>query len=198
MIRVGILGISDGNGHPFSFSAIINGYSETGLAASGWPVIHEYVRRRHPSEFGIGGLRATHAWTQDPEVTRRLCEACLIDHAVNRPEEMIGRVDAVVLARDDHEQHRELAAPFLKAGLPVFIDKPLTLSLEDLVFFRPYLERGQLMSCSALRYAVELDTVRMELDSYGELRLVRGAVLNGWAKYGIHMLEPMLALARAR
>ena len=51
VIRVGMIGLSEGNGHPFSMSAIINGYSDTGLAESGWPVIHEYVKRRHPSEF---------------------------------------------------------------------------------------------------------------------------------------------------
>jgi glycine/D-amino acid oxidase-like deaminating enzyme len=61
--RVGILGVSEGNGHPFSFSAIINGYDDAGLAASGWPGIYDYVRRRDASEFGIGELQVTHAWT---------------------------------------------------------------------------------------------------------------------------------------
>ncbi len=57
-VRVGIIGMSEGNGHPFSFSAIINGYDDAGLAVSGWPGIHAYVRRRDPSEFGIDGLRS--------------------------------------------------------------------------------------------------------------------------------------------
>ena len=53
---IGIIGLSEGNGHPFSYSSIINGYSPEGLAASGWPGIYEYVRRRHASEFGLAGL----------------------------------------------------------------------------------------------------------------------------------------------
>ena len=53
-MRVGIIGLSPGNGHPFSFAAIINGYDHSGLAASGWPGIYQYVKRRDPSEFGIG------------------------------------------------------------------------------------------------------------------------------------------------
>jgi predicted dehydrogenase len=196
--KVGIVGLSLGNGHPFSFSAIINGYSDAGFAQSGWPVIHEYVKRRHPSEFGIGELRVTHAWTQDPEVTRRLCEASLIDHAVNQPEQMIGSVDAVILARDDHDKHREMAMPFLEASLPVFVDKPLTLSLTELEFFRPYLERGQLMSGSAMRFATELDAVRAEIETYGQVKLIRGAVLNDWAKYGVHLLDAIMPLLRGR
>ena len=32
---IGIIGLSEGNGHPFSYSSIINGYSPEGLAASG-------------------------------------------------------------------------------------------------------------------------------------------------------------------
>ncbi len=198
VIRVGIIGLSEGNGHPFSMSAIINGYSDTGFAESGWPVIHEYVKRRHPSEFGIGELRVTHAWTQDPDITRRLCRASLIDHAVKHASDMVGTVDAVILARDDHECHRELAAPFLEAGLPMFVDKPLTLDQSDLDYFRPYLESGQLMSGSAMRFATELDAVRAEIDSYGQLKLIRGAVLNDWARYGIHMLEAIQPLLRSR
>ncbi len=198
VIRVGMIGLSEGNGHPFSMSAIINGYSDTGLAESGWPVIHEYVKRRHPSEFGVGELRVTHAWTQDPDITRRLCEASLIDHAVKHAEDMVGAVDAVILARDDHESHREMAAPFLEAGLPIFVDKPLTLSLTELEYFRPYIERGQLMSGSAMRFATELDSVRAEIDSYGQVKLIRGAVLNDWARYGIHMLDAILPLLSSR
>ena len=56
MKSIGIIGVSEGNGHPFSYSSIINGYSPEGLAASGWPGIYEYVRRRHASEFGSGWL----------------------------------------------------------------------------------------------------------------------------------------------
>ncbi len=73
---------------------------------------------------------------------------------------MLGNVDAVIIARDDHETHLELARPFLEAGLPVFVDKPLSLDLEALRFFRPYLEAGKLMSCSGMRYARELDELR--------------------------------------
>lgn len=199
-VRVGMIGFSEGNGHPFSFSAIVNGYSEDGMAASGWPGIHAYLRRRDASEFGGLGLMVTHAWSQEPVQTERLCSACLIPHVVtgDRPEVLIGEVDAVVIARDDHRSHLALAWPFLEAGMPVLLDKPLTLSLTDLREFIPYLESGQLMSASGMRYARELDETRAQIGDHGELRLVRGVVLNDWARYGIHLIDATLNLITAR
>lgn len=193
-----MIGLSPGNGHPFSFSAIINGYDDAGLAASDWPVIYDYVRRRDPSEFGIAGLRVTHAWTQDETVTQRLCRACRIPRAVSRREEMLGEVDAVIIARDDAETHLEMARPFLEAGLPVFIDKPLSLDLDALRFFLPYLDRGQLMSCSGMRYARELDEVRASIADYGQLLLVRGAIVLSWDKYAIHLIDALFGVVSAR
>ncbi|MCU1313459.1 MAG: putative dehydrogenase [Acidobacteriaceae bacterium] len=198
MRSIGIIGASEGNGHPFSYSAIVNGYSAEGLSASGWPGIYSYVRRRHVSEFGINGWRVTHAWTQDPAVTEKLCAAACIPHRTNDVSELLGEVDAVIIARDDHAVHLPIARPFLEAGIPVFVDKPLSLDPEELRFFRPYLESGQLMSCSGMRYARELDEPRAGLAAYGQMRLMRAAIVLSWEKYGVHLLEAMLALTPSR
>jgi predicted dehydrogenase len=193
----GIIGLSEGNGHPFSFGSIINGYSPEGLASSGWPGIYEYVRRRHPSEFGLDGWKISHAWTQDPETTKKLCVACRIPNGVENYLEFLGKVDAVIIARDDFESHFQMARPFLEAGLPVFIDKPLSLEISELRTFKPYLEKGQLMSCSGMRYARELDEPRADLAAYGKLKLIRGAIVLSWEKYGVHLLEAILAITSA-
>lgn len=196
--RVGIIGLSPGNGHPFSYSSIINGYSDRGLHEAGWPGIYDYVRCRHASEFGVGDLTVTHAWTQDPAQTSSLCLAANIEHAVSAPENMIGEVDAVIVARDDHATHRYFAEPFLDANIPVFIDKPLTLNSDDLEYFIPFLEKGVLMSCSGMRYAKELDAPRSGLSDYGNLKMVRGAIVNNWECYGIHLLDAIFPLLKSR
>ena len=198
MKQVGIIGLSEGNGHPFSFGSIINGFSPEGLSVSGWPGIYEYVRRRHPSEFGLNGWKITHAWTQDPESTGRLCAACNISHSVRDYREFLGNVDAVIIARDDYETHFEMARLFLEAGLPVFVDKPLSLDLAELTAFKPYLQTGQLMSCSGMRYARELDEPRANLSAYGRLKLIRGAIVLSWEKYGVHLLDAAFGITSAR
>jgi predicted dehydrogenase len=194
---VGIIGISEGNGHPFSYSSIINGYSPEGLAASGWPGIYEYVRRRHRSEFGICGWNVTHAWTQDLATTQRLCAACRIANPVEDYQEFLGKVDAVVIARDDYEMHFAMSKAFLEAGLPVFIDKPLSLEAAELRFFRKYLESGQLMSCSGMRYARELDVPRATLAEFGRIKLIRGAIVLSWEKYGVHLIDAIFGMTPA-
>ena len=196
--RVGVVGLSEGNGHPFSFSAIINGYDDAGLAASGWPGIHAYVRQRDRSEFGIDGLTVTHAWTQDPAITAALCSACKIPNAAPDLATLAAEVDAVIIARDDHESHYAMAMPLLEMGLPVFVDKPLTVDPGELTAFRPYLESGQLVSCSGMRFARELDAPRATLADYGELKLIRGAILNDWEKYGVHLVDAVFNLTPAR
>jgi predicted dehydrogenase len=198
MIKIGMVGVSPGNGHPFSFSAIINGYDREGLANSGWDVIYEYVRRRDPSEVGFEEARVSHVWTQDAETTRKLQAACRIPHTVDDPHDFVGKVDAVIIARDDYDTHAPMALPLLEVGLPVFVDKPLTVDVEELSQFLPYLEQGKLMSCSGLRFARELDEPRANIDAYGTIRYARGAVLNNWEQYGIHMLEALLHVLPGR
>jgi predicted dehydrogenase len=102
---------------------------------------------------------------------------------------MLDEVDGVIIARDDYETHYPLAKTFLEEGKFVFIDKPLSLDIAELRFFRKYLEDGQLMSCSGARYARELDEIRGNIGSFGDMKLIRGTVVNSMEKYGIHMLD---------
>ena len=71
--------------------------------------------------------------------------------------------------------------------------KPLSLDIQELREFKPYLESGQLFSCSGMRFAREMDDVRANLNDYGVLKLIRGAVLNSWEKYGVHLLDAVFS-----
>jgi predicted dehydrogenase len=48
-----------------------------------------------------------------------------------------------------------------------------------------------------MRYARELDEPRADLGSYGRLKLIRGAIVLSWEKYGVHLLEAILAITPA-
>lgn len=194
--RVGTIGFSEGNGHPFSFSAIINGYDDEAFAQCGWPVIHRYLQAQPPENFGFEGFRVTAAWMPDRRMTERLCRACRIDHALDTAEDMIEQVDAVLVARDDWRSHAPLALPLLEAGKWVLVDKPLSLDAGELDRFQPYLESGRLMSTAGLRFARELDPLRGGgiAARLGRLRLIQGAVLNGLEAYGIHLIEAVAGL----
>ena len=197
-IKLGIIGINDGNGHPFSFSAIINGYDREGMKNSGWDVIYDYLEVRDASEFGFDNVQVTNAWTQDPEQTEKLARASRIPNTVVDIDDMLDEVDGVIIARDDYETHYPLAKTFLEKGKFVFIDKPLSLDIDELRFFKKYLEDGQLMSCAGARYARELDEIRASIASFGEMKLIRGTVVNGMEKYGVHMLDGIFGVTGFR
>ena len=189
VIRVGIAGLSEGNGHPFSFAAIINGYSDTEFAEADWPVILKYLRSAPSGQDGIKVAQVTHAWTQDANMTEMLCAATKIENRSTNLIDMIEEIDALIIARDDWEEHFKMAKPFLDKGIPVFVDKPLTLSESELNYFLPFIESGKLMSCSGFRYASELanlDEIQLEI---GEIKLISGTIVKDLVKYGIHMLE---------
>lgn len=193
-----MIGISAENGHPFSFSAIFNGYESSYLQKAGWSVIDQYLSKRKPHEFGISDAKVTHVWTQDEKTSELLSKACNIPHIVTKIGELSDQVDALIIARDDYETHYSMAMPFLKRNIPVLIDKPLTLSIGELKDFIPYLKQGLLMSCSGMMFATELDEWRQNAEDFGEVKLVRGAVVNDWEKYGVHMLDAVIPLLKAK
>ena len=189
MVKIGIIGVSDGNGHPYSFSAIINGYNKTAMKDSGWIGILEYLNLKDESDFLINKAKITHIWTQSVEESSKIANSTYIENICDNYEDMIGKVDAVIIARDDYETHFMYSKPFLEKGIKVFIDKPLSLNIEELKFFLPYLENNMLMSCSGLRYAKELDYIRSNITDFSNIKLIRGTVINSWEKYGIHILD---------
>jgi predicted dehydrogenase len=198
-LNLGVIGLSPGNGHPYSWSAIFNGYDPVAMEDCGFPVIPRYLEKRHFPHDAIAEAKVTHVWAQDKKTASHIAKAALIDNVVDRYEDMIGQVDGVLLARDDAETHYEFAAPFLKEGIPIYIDKPLALSVAEakqLIDLQQY--PGQLFSCSALRYAKEFSLSETDLAQLGRLRHIHATVPKDWDKYAVHVIEPLLVLAKDR
>lgn len=194
MTKIGMIGISDGNGHPYSFSAIINGFDDQYMSQSGWDNIYQYLKERDHADFGIRDVKVTHIWTQEIEESRKIAKAAKIDNIVENYKDMINNVDAVIIARDDYKSHKEIAQPFLEAGKYVFIDKPLSLDIEELKYFKPFLLSGCLMSCSGIKFAPELDKIKRDITSFGTIKLIRGTTVKSWEKYAIHMLDGIFSV----
>lgn len=190
MIKLGIVGMSAGNGHPYSWGAIINGYDREAMASCPFPVIPQYLGERRQADFGIGEARVTHIWTQDREVSEDIARAARIESVAERLEDMIPEIDALLLARDDGENHLAMAGPFLDKGIPVFIDKPLTDNRHDLEGFKERFRKGQpFLSSSCFRYCEELKALAGEGFAYATAFSPKY-----WRTYGIHLLEGLRAV----
>lgn len=192
-IRLAILGCTAGNGHPYSWSAMFNGYDRERMTRecpfAGIPV---YLNKQPLEAFSIPGAKVTHVCcTGDGGFTAAHVARCsLIPNVVDRPEEVVGQVDAVIIATDDGAEHVERARLFVEAGLPVFVDKPLADNKPDLETFMAWVDEGKpIMSSSSMRYAKEFMPYRASTHDLGDLRFVSITTPKSWERYGIHALE---------
>tara|TARA_A100001035_G_C27756262_1_gene488973 strand:+ start:365 stop:1270 length:906 start_codon:yes stop_codon:yes gene_type:complete len=193
--NLGIIGLSEGNGHPYSWSAIFNGYDKVQMEKCGFPVIPRYLEKEDFPNVCIKNAKVTHVWTQDKKISKHLSQTVFIENIVDKYTDMIGKVDGVLIARDDANNHITFAMPFLKKGIPVFIDKPLAYSLKEakkLLALEKY--EGQIFSCSAFKYAPELDSLKKNLKEIGDLKLIKGSVPKNWKNYAIHVIDPIIEL----
>ncbi len=189
-IRLAIFGMSEGNGHPYSWSAIFNGYEPGAMAESGYPGILQYLKAEPQSSFGIPGARVTHVWCPNPADGEKVSQASLVPHVVANPEDVISQVDAVLIATDVGDEHLARATPFLEAGIPIFIDKPLTDRADHLQEFIRFARMGKpFLSSSCMRYAREYQDRGGALQKVGSLRAITMTMCKSWEKYGIHALE---------
>jgi len=189
-IRLAMIGMVEGNGHPYSWSAIFNGFDAEEMARCPYAAIPGYLTKEPPDSVGIDGARVTHVWTDDPSDALRVSRASLIPNVVKRPEDVIGQVDAVIVATDIGSEHVERCRPFVEAGLPVFVDKPLVDNEEDLLTFAAWAGEGKaILSSSAMRYCKEFGPYRESTHDLGTLRYVSITTPKSWERYGIHALE---------
>jgi len=195
MLRIGMIGMSPGNAHPYSWSAIINGRFDAGeINRIGYPAVSAYLEANRDT-LGIHGARVTSVWAQEKEIAESIAKTTAIPDIAGSLEEMSATTDAVILARDDAENHVAMAKPFIDAGTPIFIDKPIALNQEDLAYFSEAYARGKLiMSCSSMRYANEARIVKQELASLGKPELAVAVGKKDWPKYGVHLLEALFSL----
>jgi predicted dehydrogenase len=189
-LRLAMLGMIEGNGHPYSWSAIVNGYDPASMAACPYPAILDYLGKQPLEKVRIPGARVTHLWTDHPTDAPKVSEASLIANIVSKPEEVIGHVDAAIIATDDGDHHIPRVKPFIEAGLPVFVDKPMATNVADLRQFIRWHEAGAtILSTSGMRYAPAMRLTETQTTTLGDLRWVTSFTCKTWERYGIHALE---------
>jgi hypothetical protein len=125
---------------------------------------------------------------------------------VDRPEEMIGKVDGMLIESQEGGAHWAAARPFLEAGIPCFVDKPFTCSTADARRIAELAARKgvPVFSSSSLRYGTELVAFAADPKhgnvvgalAYGPAPLFdKDPTLNpGLYHYGIHAVEILYTL----
>ena len=197
-LRIGILGMTEGNGHPYSWSAMFNGYDPEEMESCGFPVIPRYLEKQPKETFGIPGAKITCICCTgyaEREEAEHIARAALIPTVYDDPTEMIGNVDAVIVATDVGDEHVERCRPFIEAGIPMFIDKPLVNKEEDLrTFVKWHNEGAHFITSSSMRYCKEFEPFYRNHYELGELMYICSPMAKKYETYGIHALEAMYPL----
>ena len=193
-LKIGIIGLSEGNGHPYSWSAIFNGFDSYYMKDCPFPVIPQYLsERQFPKEFlnEIGTVNSI--WTQEIKISENVAKSAFIKNVCVNIEDLIKYSDAILLARDDAENHLEMARFFLEQGAPIFIDKPFATSIveaNEMIHLQRY--DYQIFTCSSLRYAEELLLSNDDLSNIGQIREIEANCPKYWNTYAVHLLEPII------
>jgi len=118
-----------------------------------------------------------------------------VPRVVETPQAMIGMVDAVLIATDVGGEHVARARPFVEAGVPIFIDKPLCDNAADLAIFENWVAKGAaILSSSSTRFAAEYAPYQAPNAPLGEWRFISMPMAKKWETYGIHALEAVFSV----
>lgn len=105
--------------------------------------------------------------------------------------EMAKDVDIAFIHDCNWEKHIEHAMPFIEAGKPVFLDKPIVGNLKDCLKLEELAKKGAvIIGSSSVRYAFDLEELKKKIADKGEtIATVFGTSGVDEFNYGVHIME---------
>ncbi|WP_310681970.1 Gfo/Idh/MocA family oxidoreductase [Aliifodinibius sp. S!AR15-10] len=187
-MRLGIIGLD--TSHSIAFTEALNDPNVNSDLA-GFPVVAAYPK---------GSLTIESSYSRIPKYTEQVQDLGV--EIVDSIDELLEKVDAVLLETNDGNRHLEQVLPVFKSGTPVFIDKPIAGSLEDAIAIFDASERyGIPTFCSSsLRYMENAQAIRKGekigkvtgADTYSPATLEKSHPDLYW--YGIHGVETLFTV----
>lgn len=196
MIRIAALTAAEYDwSHGANFSQIINGCTEERARTAGMKFIPSAGRPL------CDDARVVAIWTPDPDRSKAVARALDIPQILDRSDEAVGQVDAILSSDDSCEARADRnaawAMPYIAAGTPAFLDKPLSHSAQEAqqVVDLARDKNVPILSCSGLRYTQAMRDQRGRMAELGEVLAVDGAGPLGWLIfYGVHVIDPLVSL----
>lgn len=174
-VRIGIIGAE--NSHTIGYGQLFN------------------VEKKFP------GVEVRYVWGEKEEFARKAMKEGNIPEMVTDPLSMMGKIDALIVDHRHGKYHLEAAGPFVKAGIPTFIDKPFCYRVAEGKAFLSMAEKAGTPISSYSSNAQNNTTfdIKEQIPSLGEFTHI---VCNGPADldseyggiffYGIHVVQPLM------
>lgn len=151
------------------------------------------------------GVEVKYVWGETDEVAKDALKRGHIPNQVKDPAEMMGKIDALIVDHRHPKHHLEPAIPFVKAGIPTFIDKPFCYrTAEGKAFLQLAHEVGTpITSYSSVGHSAATFNLKEQVKSM-EGEGIRHVISTGpvdldskWGGvffYGVHIIEPLLTI----
>ena len=122
-------------------------------------------------------------YSEDGEAMQKVADTFGVP-AMRSYDEAVGKVDGIVVTARHGGKHYQYAKPYIESGVPMFIDKPITVDEQEAVdFMRECREAGvRLTGGSCCKYAREIADIKEKIAS-SEIR-------GGFVRAPINMQNP--------
>ena len=150
----------------------------------------------------LAHIQCVGVYSEDVAAAQKLCDQFDVP-VMESYDAAVGQVDGVVITARHGDNHYKYAKPYLDSGVPMFIDKPITVTEADAVEFLSVLkEKGiRVTGGSSLRHAFEICQLKQACAAQVGGKTVGGIVrapLNmnnpygGFYFYSQHLVEMVL------
>lgn len=189
-LKAGIIGLD--TSHSVAFTKTLNDPNENSDVA-GVKVVAAYPKGSKDIESSVQRI---------PQYTEEIKQMGV--EIVGSIDELLEKVDVVLLETNDGRRHLQQAIPVFKAGKPVFIDKPVAASLADAIalFDAAKQYNVPMFSSSSLRFMESAQAIRegktvgkvLGADAYSPAHLEKTHPDLFW--YGIHGVEILFTVMK--
>lgn len=147
------------------------------------------------------GVEVKYVWGETDEFAKRAMERGNIPNQVKDPEEMMGKIDALIVDHRHPKYHLDAARPFVKAGIPTFIDKPFCYrAKKGKEFLQMAREVGTpVTSYSSIAHSAATFDIKKQVKEMGKIyQIIRTGPVDLDSKYGgvffygVHIVQPLM------
>ncbi len=176
-IVIGIIGAE--NSHSYTYGKIFN------------------IEKKFP------GVELKYIWGETDAFAKRSMEKGKIPFQVKDPSEMMGKIDGLIVDHRHAKYHLPAATPFVKAGIPTFIDKPFCYRAAEGKEFLEMAKRvgTPVTSYSSIAHSAATLDMKAQLAEMGHInQVVRTGTIDLDSKYGgvffygVHLVQPLLEM----
>jgi len=140
-------------------------------------------------------------YSDDAEAAAKLTEKFGV-YAAKSYDEFVGKIDGLIITARHGDNHHRYAKPYIESGIPMFVDKPITVSEADALEFMRALKANGVKVCggSSCIHAPYVRELKAKVES-GEFGKLLGGDLRapvsmdneygGWFFYSQHLVQVM-------